>query len=323
MTDFFIVEEIQKMIKGLPKPRLFFKKGVSVRGYFRPYMSLKDYTKAALFIDQNEVTPVTVRFSSMLGDIGTADTRRNIKCMAVKFHSYGEVYDMICQNIPVLMTNDINDLSKAADTYRTRAYFDGINRERFWGYISDHNASITFALMLYSLMGLADSFVDINMFSVNTYLMKTNDSHKCMVRFKWVPISEKLNRNADPDKVITVNTAEFIAGYDPDRAVNEIISRILTKRFPMFELHVQMIPVSKTGNKKYTDRTLLWSEHEAPYMCVGMMVLDQIDDGKIDDPELYFLPANTVEGIEIYLDEMSQIYDFLLRSEAMERGAEL
>ena len=290
MTDFFIVEEIQKMIKGLPKPRLFFKKGVSVRGYFRPYMSLKDYTKAALFMDQNEVTPVTVRFSSMLGDIGTADTRRNIKCMAVKFHSYGEVYDMICQNIPVLMTNDINDLSKAADTYRTRAYFDGINRERFWGYISAHNAS---------------------------------DRHKCMVRFKWVPISEKLNRNADPDKVITVNTAEFIAGYDPDRAVNEIISRILTKRFPMFELHVQMIPVSKAGNKKYTDRTLLWSENEAPYMCVGMMVLDQIDDGRIDDPELYFLPANTVEGIEIYLDEMSQIYDFLLRSEAMERGAEL
>ena len=323
MTDFFIVEEIQKMIKGLPKPRLFFKKGVSVRGYFRPYMSLKDYTKAALFMDQNEVTPVTVRFSSMLGDIGTADTRRNIKCMAVKFHSYGEVYDMICQNIPVLMTNDINDLSKAVDTYRTRAYFDGINRERFWGYISAHSASITFALMLYSYMGLADSFVDINMFSVNTYLMKNNDSHKCMVRFKWVPISEKLNRNADPDKVITVNTAEFIAGYDPDRAVNEIISRILTKRFPMFELHVQMIPVSKAGNKKYTDRTLLWSENEAPYMCVGMMVLDQIDDGRIDDPELYFLPANTVEGIEVYLDEMSQIYDFLLRSEAMERGAEL
>lgn len=321
MTDFFIVEEIQKMIKGMPKPRLMFKKGVTVKGYFRPYMSLKDYTRADIFKDPDEITPVTVRFSSLLGDKGTADTRRNIKSMAVKFHSYDKVYDMICQNIPVWMTYDINKLIEIADIFHIRDHFDGIDSENFWKFVTDHKESITYAMMLYSHMGLSDSFIDINLFSVNTYLWNEDDNNSHVVRYKWMPVSDKNKTFIDPNKVMTVNAAEFIAGYDPDRAVNEIAANILNNKYPTFELHIQMLDENKIADGRYTDRTLLWNEAEAPYMCAGIMVLDKIDEDVIDDPTLYFLPNNTVDGIELCTDEISQILDFLFRTEAMERGA--
>ena len=323
MTDFFIAEEIQKMIKAMPKPRLLFKKGVTARGYFRPYMSLKDYTSADIFSSQDEITPVTVRFSSLLGDRGTADTRRNIKSMAVKFHSHNDIYDMICQNIPIPITNDIDKLSAAAETFRNRDDFDGINTEKFWEFISKHGECLAFALMLYSYHGLSDSYLNINMFSVNTYLWINEDSSFSLVRYKWMPAAENNVKTAVRTQPMTVNAAEFIAGYDPDRAVNEVVSEIRSRNFPAFELYIRMIGDSRRNDSKFRDSTLIWNEKDAPYMCAGIMVLDQIDGDNIDDHDLCFLPGNTVDGIELCMDEMTRVLDFLLRSEAMERGADL
>ena len=46
MTDFQMLEHIQRMIKEMPRPRLLFRKGLTVRGFFRPYMSFADHTQA-------------------------------------------------------------------------------------------------------------------------------------------------------------------------------------------------------------------------------------------------------------------------------------
>ena len=323
MTDFFIAEEIQKMIKTMPKPRLLFKKGVTAKGYFRPYMSLKDYTSADIFNSQDEITPVTVRFSSLLGDKGTADTRRNIKSMAVKFHSHNDIYDMICQNIPISMTSDIDKLSDAAEAFHNRDYFDGVNTEKFWEFISKYRESLAFALMLYSYHGLNDSFLNINQFSVNTYFWINEVPSFSLIRYKWMPADEYKPKTTGKEQRMTVNAAEFIAGYDPDRAVNEVVYEITSKNFPAFELYVQMIGDNRRNDSRFRDSTLVWNEKEAPYMCAGIMVLDQIDSDNIDDHDLCFLPGNTVDGIELYMDEISRTMDFLLRTEAMERGAEL
>lgn len=320
MTDFFMLGEIQKMIKSMPKPRLLLKKGITVRGFFRPYMSLRDYTRAKIFKDQDEITPVTVRFASMLGDRGTADTRRNIKSMAVKFHSYDKVYDMICQNIPVLMTNDVSKITEVFDIYRIHSSFDGIDKAKFWNYIRNHEESLTFALMLFSHMGISDTLVNINMFAVNTYRWLNDDYSSHLIRYKWVPSPDPVTKTPVKHRSMTVNAAEFIAGYDPDRAFNEIITSILNKNYPVFELHVQMIKINRTISNIYTDSTLIWNENLSPYMCVGAMVLDQIDEDAADDDSVFFLPGNTIDGIELHDDEMSQIMDFIFRTEAMERG---
>ena len=105
MTDFQMLEQIQRMIKEMPRPRLLFRKGLTVRGFFRPYMSFADHTQAEIFSSTDEVTPVTVRFASMFGQKGTADTVRNIKGMSVKFHG-SEEYDMVCQSIPVFFIDE-------------------------------------------------------------------------------------------------------------------------------------------------------------------------------------------------------------------------
>ena len=319
MTDFFMLEQIQKMIKAMPKPRLIMRKGVTVKGYFRPYMSLKDYTEAALFEEPEVITPVTVRFASVLGDKGRADTGRNIKSMAVKFHLQDQVYDMICQNIPVTMINKVTDLPKAMEIFHIRDYFDGIDSKKLWKYAVDHKECLNFVLMLYSHLGLGDSFININMFSVNTYKWISKTSTEHLVRYKWVPAVTGYEKISSTN-TMTINTAEFIAGFDPDRAMDEVINKVMNNEFPAFDLHVQMVGGSRIRDVKYTDNTIIWNEKDAPYMCIGTMILDRIDESKADDDMVYFLPGNTIDGIELCVDELSQIMDFMFRTEAIERG---
>ncbi|XPE23631.1 catalase [Shigella sonnei] len=51
-------------------------------GYFQPYKSLSDITPSGFLSDPNKITPVFVRFSTVQGGAGSADTVRDIRGFA-------------------------------------------------------------------------------------------------------------------------------------------------------------------------------------------------------------------------------------------------
>ena len=161
------------------------------------------------------------------------------------------------------------------------------------------------------------------LFSVNRYFWRNSNNVLSLVRYKWLPKTRKTKEQVCDDRLVSINAAEFIAGYDPDRAIDEMISCINNNKYPAFELYIQMVSGSKICNRKYRDNTLLWDEKEAPYMCAGIMVLDQIDMNMTDDPKIYYLPSNTVDGIELCEDKISHTIDFVIKTEAIERGGYL
>ena len=94
MTDFLLVEQLHRMMGELPRPRLMYRKGIGMRGYFKIYRSFEEYTSADVFCEMDRSFPVRARFSALLGDGGTADTRRNIKGFAVRLYSGAGEYDV-------------------------------------------------------------------------------------------------------------------------------------------------------------------------------------------------------------------------------------
>ena len=319
MTDFLLLEKLQLMIKNNKKPRLLCKKGITTGGYFRPYMSFSEYTESPVFRDINEITPVTVRFSSMLGDKGTADTVRNIKFMNIKFLRGNKSYDMICQSIPSLMINDKNSIIRAADTFRKKEWFDGINKAEFWKFVSEEPDSLIFAVMLYSHMGIAGSFININMFSVNRSIWNNQYGDIFIVRYKWIPVIDDNKEGKTIHKPLNRNAAEFIAGYDPDIAYNEISDRINKKKYPMFELLMKISKANDAIIDKHNTELMLWDESDIPYTRAGIMILDHIKDHHEEDC-IWFSLTNTLEGISIYKDSFTEILDYITKTQAIERG---
>ena len=49
MTDFLLVEQLHRMMGELPRPRLMYRKGIGMRGYFKIYRSFEEYTSAEYF----------------------------------------------------------------------------------------------------------------------------------------------------------------------------------------------------------------------------------------------------------------------------------
>ena len=317
MTDFILLEKIQRILKDIAKPRLTFRKGIWTSGYFRPYMSLADYTDASIFKTSDTIVPVRVRFSSLLGDNGTADTARNIKSMGIRFESDAGVYDMLCQSIPVLMINDKKDLLSFIDAFTVRDRFDGINTAELWKFIINDPKALNFVIRLYSYIGILDSYININYYSVNIYLWKNNKGEEWVVKCKWMPVKDNYTNNYMNNCHIGRTEAEFIAGYDPHKAIEEIENRVMANDFIQFELFVQMIKKRCLTNDLYYDHTYNWEDTKVPYLSVGSLILNKVTANSDD---LVLCPGNTIDGIELWKNGLVDVLDYMCMIENLERG---
>jgi hypothetical protein len=61
---------------------------------FRAYQSMAQYTRAAFLQDPGRQTPVFVRFSTVNGSRGSADTVRDARGFATKFSTPEGVFDL-------------------------------------------------------------------------------------------------------------------------------------------------------------------------------------------------------------------------------------
>ncbi len=316
MTDFLLLDRLGELIRKMERPRLLYRKGVAAEGYFRPYVSWSDYTKAGILSDPEEVTPVAARFSSMTGDRGTPDTARGIKGLAVKFSGRREQWDLICQSLPVFFINREKKFPELRDAMTVRESFDRIHRERFWKFVTDNPESVNCAVRLFSWQGIRDSFVDITWYSVNTYVWENKEGKRFLVRYKWKPIlsgREKTGRKTDRIR------AEFMAGFDPDRCEEELRDRMERGIFPSFELQVQIRRWSE--DEEEVKRTLHWEEELYTPLPAGVMKLTKIlrpEEG--GEENMFFLPGRTAEGMGIYEDEFSRVMDYAHKAGALERG---
>ncbi len=62
-------------------------RGAGAYGYFEPYESCAEFTRAAFLQDPAVRTPVFVRFSTVQGPKGSADTVRDVRGFATKFYT--------------------------------------------------------------------------------------------------------------------------------------------------------------------------------------------------------------------------------------------
>lgn len=321
MTDFLLLEKLHRIIKEIPKPRLLFRKGVSAEGFFRPYMCLSEYTQAKIFRSFDEITPVDVRFAAMLGDKGTADTIRNIKGMNVKFNSDDGEYNMLCYSIPVFFINEAAKLFKMFKAFTNKESFDGINRNEFWSFVVENPESINCAIRLFSNEGLSASYINTDWFSVDFTVWQNQKGEKFLVRYKWIPVYDNNDDQYKDERNLDRISAEFIAGFDKDKACDELESTIELGKFPNYELYIQMKPYNESLDMESLKRTLIWNDEVDPPFAAGIMKLTSIpEDYRYKCDMISFVPGNTVKGIDIYEDEFSNIINYIYQTEAIERG---
>jgi catalase len=80
--------------------RVVHAKGAGAHGYFEVTSDITKYSRAKLFSKVGKRTPTFVRFSTVGGERGSADTARDPRGFAIKHFTEEGVWDMVGNNTP-------------------------------------------------------------------------------------------------------------------------------------------------------------------------------------------------------------------------------
>lgn len=101
LEDSFAREKIHRFDHERIPERVVHARGAGAFGTFRLHQSAEDVTLAPVLNDTSRETPVFVRFSTVQGSRGSADTVRDVRGFAVKFYTQEGNWDIVGNNIPV------------------------------------------------------------------------------------------------------------------------------------------------------------------------------------------------------------------------------
>lgn len=99
-------EKIQKFDHERIPERVVHARGAAAHGTFKLKESAADVSSAGVLTDTSRTTPVFLRFSTVLGSSGSADTVRDVRGFAVKFYTEEGNWDIVGYVCPVHVKKD-------------------------------------------------------------------------------------------------------------------------------------------------------------------------------------------------------------------------
>jgi len=305
LQDVQFIEKMAHFDRERIPERVVHAKGAGAHGYFQVYKSMKLYTKAKFLQDPAKKTAVFVRFSTVTGGRGSADTVRDPRGFAVKFYTEDGNYDLVGNNLPVFFIRDaikfpdmVHAFKGAPDTNMPSA---SSAHNRFWDFISLTPESTHMITWLFSDRGTPKSYRMQEGFGVNTYVWVNAEGKAVNVKYHWKPKLGVQNLNR--------HEASRLAGADPDYLTRDLREAIARGEEVEYELNVQLMKVADELKQDFDplDPTKTWPESEFPLMPVGKMILNRNPDNFFSEVEqAAFCPASIVPGIEFSADKLLQ-----------------
>jgi len=105
LQDHHLREKITHFDHERIPERVVHARGAGAHGVFIGYGNARSVTRAG-FLAKEVETPVFVRFSTVLGSRGSADTVRDTRGFATKFYTDEGTFDLVGNNIPVFFIQD-------------------------------------------------------------------------------------------------------------------------------------------------------------------------------------------------------------------------
>ncbi|WP_102789996.1 catalase HPII [Enterobacter asburiae] len=305
LEDFIMREKITHFDHERIPERIVHARGSAAHGYFQPYKSLKDITKADFLSDPDKITPVFVRFSTVQGGAGSADTVRDIRGFATKFYTEEGIFDLVGNNTPVFFIQDAHKFPDFVHAVKPEPHWaipQGQSaHDTFWDYVSLQPETLHNVMWAMSDRGIPRSYRTMEGFGIHTFRLINAEGKATFVRFHWKPVAGKAS--------LVWDEAQKLTGRDPDFHRRELWESIEAGDFPEYELGLQLIPEEDEFKFDFDllDPTKLIPEELVPVQLVGKMVLNRNPDNFFaENEQAAFHPGHIVPGLDFTNDPLLQ-----------------
>ena len=305
LEDFILREKITHFDHERIPERIVHARGSAAHGIFEAYAPLTKYTRAAPFQAGGKVTPVFVRFSTVAGERGSADTARDIRGFAVKFYTDEGNWDLVGNNMPVFFIQDAMKFPDLVHAVKPEPH-NGMPQaasahDTFWDFTSLMPESVHHTLWVMSDRGIPRSYRTMQGFGVHTYRMVNANGESVFVKFHWLPMAGTHS--------LVWDEAVKISGADPDFHRRDLWESIESGHYPEYELALQVFTEAQAAKFSFDvlDATKLVPEELVPLRVVGKLTLNRNPDNFFAETEqVAFCTAHVVPGIDFSNDPLLQ-----------------
>lgn len=305
LEDFILREKITHFDHERIPERIVHARGVGAHGYFQAYEGNERLTKAGFLTDPTIQTPIFVRFSTVQGPRGSADTVRDIRGFAIKFYTQEGNFDLVGNNAPVFFVQDgikFPDFVHAVKPEPDTEIPTGATaHDTFWDFVSLVPESAHAVIWAMSDRAIPRNLRSIQGFGVHTFRLINAEGKSHFVKFHWTP---KQGLSA-----LVWDEAQKLAGKDPDFHRRDLYEAIENGVYPEWELGVQIVEEEDEMNFDFDllDPTKIIPEELVPVTPIGRFVLNRnVDNFFAETEQVAFCPGHIVPGIDFTNDPLLQ-----------------
>ncbi|WP_455930987.1 catalase KatA [Priestia aryabhattai] len=301
IQDVHLLEKLAHFNRERVPERVVHAKGAGAHGYFEVTNDVSAYTKAAFLSEVGKRTPLFVRFSTVAGENGSADTVRDPRGFAVKFYTEEGNYDLVGNNTPVFFIRDAIKFPDFIHTQKRDPRTHLKNPTAVWDFWSLSPESLHQVSILMSDRGIPATLRHMHGFGSHTFKWVNAEGDGVWVKYHFK--TEQGVKNLAPD------VAAKIAGENPDYHTEDLFNAIEKGDLPSWKLYVQIMPLEDADTYRFDpfDVTKVWSQKDYPLIEVGRMVLDRNPENYFAEVEqATFSPGTLVPGIDVSPDKMLQ-----------------
>ncbi len=312
LQDHHLREKITHFDHERIPERVVHARGAAAHGVFRGNGAAEKIC-AAEFLKSGAETAVFVRFSTVLGSRGSADTVRDTRGFATKFYTTEGTFDLVGNNIPVFFIQDgikFPDIIHAAKPHPDREIPQAQSaHDTFWDFVSLHTEASAHTMWNMSDRGIPRSYRMMEGFGVHTFRLIAPDRTTSLVKFHWKP---RLGVHS-----LVWEEAQIAAGVDPDFHRRDLADAIEAGAYPEWDLGVQVFPDTPEQTFEgidLLDSTKIVPEELAPVEIIGTMQLNANPTNYFAETEqVAFHVGHLVPGIDVTDDPLlaARLFSYL------------
>lgn len=299
LEDVQLIQKLQRFARERIPERVVHARGTGAHGEFVATLDFSKYTSAAPFTGNGKVTPVFVRFSSVIHPKGSPETLRDPRGFATKFYTDEGNWDLVGNNLPVFFIRDAIKFPDMVHSLKPSPVDNIQDPNRFFDFFSSQPGATHMLTWVYSDYGTPASLRKMDGWGVHAYKLVNAKGEVRYAKFHWK--SQQGIENLNQDQVAEVQ------GKDFNHLTRDLYSSINAGDYPKWDLYVKILEPKQLDDFDYNplDATKMWLD--VPEQKVGTMTLNRMPTNFFQETEqVAMAPANLIRGIEPSEDRLLQ-----------------
>ncbi|KAL2753483.1 hypothetical protein ACRALDRAFT_2036851 [Sodiomyces alcalophilus JCM 7366] len=305
LEDFILRQKITRFDHERVPERVVHARGAGAYGTFTSYGDYSNITAASFLSEKGKTTPTFVRFSTVAGSRGSADTARDVHGFAVRFFTDEGNFDMVGNNIPVFFVNDaaqfpdlIHAVKPSPDNEIPQA---ATAHDSAWDFFSQQTTTLHTLFWAMSGHGIPRSYRHMDGFGVNTYRFVNDEGESKLVKWHF--------KTQQGLASLVWEEAQIVSGKNPDYHRQDLWDAIESGNGPQWEVSVQIVDEEDALAYGFDllDPTKILPVEYVPLQPIGRLKLDANPVNFFAETEqIMFQPGHVVRGIDFSEDPLLQ-----------------